>query len=142
MHHACNVTVPAYLLTSVHTDASGSLIGTSFRVPADNRDLAPLDPHLALDTRSPMHESGAITPSRGCRSTRPTYHTIFLHTTRKISLHPPVDESGCSCPAQGAPSFYIMLGRSSVLMSLSIEDETSISRLISLHPTCLRSRLQ
>ena len=27
-------------------------------------------------------------------------------------------------------------------MSLSIEEETSITRLISLHPTCLRSRLQ
>ena len=81
-------------------------------------------------------------PLGGAALPVPTYRTIFSHTSREISLHPPVDESGCSCSAQGAPSFYIMLGRSSVLMSLSIEDETSIPRLISLHPTCLRSRLQ
>ena len=89
-----------------------------------------------------MHESGATTPTRGCRSTRSHLPYDFSHTTREFSLHPPVDESGCSCSALGASSFHISPRSLSLLMSLSIEDETSIPRLISLHPTCLRSRLQ
>ena len=81
-------------------------------------------------------------PLGGAALPVPTYRTIISQTTREISLHLPIDESGYSCSALGALKFYLTARLLSALMTLSIEDETSISRLISLHLTCLRSRLQ